>query len=396
MRYIGSGDTEPAELLPISLLTEGNLDFNEFVSGVDLPYAYVRIGGRVVSSYPIMAGLLNVPVFAAARAFGVDLYPQRFRLSMITASLICALSVLFLFLALAEICGSSSEALFFSLAYAFGTCVWSVASRGLWQHGPSLLFLTIALWLLCGRKPRAPSLAGLFLALAVLCRPANLLMALPAAIYVFRRRRESFRLFAALAALPLALHRLYAWSYWGNPFSPAQENTVFRVANFGGNPLIGLAGLLASPSRGLFVFSPIFLFAIWGSVLAMRCRREKPILPYLLAGTVALLLLYSKWTIWWGGHTFGYRLLIETLPALTVFLAIAWQQRLRRQTLSRVLFFLCLLWSVFVQALGALGPAGGFNEAMDENPGLVWSIRDSQIAMSVRAMARQMGLRSHF
>jgi hypothetical protein len=60
MRYVGSGDTEPAELLPISLLTEGNLDFNEFVpGGGDLPYAYRRVGGRVVSSYPIMAGLLN-------------------------------------------------------------------------------------------------------------------------------------------------------------------------------------------------------------------------------------------------------------------------------------------------------------------------------------------------
>jgi hypothetical protein len=254
-----------------------------------------------------------------------------------------------------------------------------------------LLFLTIALWLLCARKPRAASLAGLFLGLAVVSRPANLLMALPAAIYFFRKRLESFWLFAALAAFPLALHRLYAWCYWGNPLSPAQANTVPQVANFGGNPLIGLAGLLFSPSRGLFVFSPIFLFSILGAVLGMRWRREEPILPYLLGGTVCLLLLYSKWTIWWGGHTFGYRLLIETLPTLTVFLAIAWRERLRRQVLPRALFFLCLLWSVFVQSLGAMWPASGFNERMDENPGLVWSIRDSQIAMSIRAMARRLG-----
>ena len=395
MRYVGSGDTEPAELLPISLLKEGNLDFDEFVPAGDLPYAYVRRGGRTLSSYPIMAGLLNVPTYAIARVFGVDLYPQRFRLSMITASLICALSVLFLSLALTRFCESRGQALFFSLVYAFGTCVWSVASRGLWQHGPSLLFLTIALWLLGARKSQTVSLAGPVLALAVLSRPANLLMALPAAIYVFRRRREAFWLFAALSALPLVPNRLYAWSYWGNPFSPAQANTVPEVANFGGNPLIGLAGLLASPSRGLFVFSPIFLFGVWGSVLAMRRRREHPILPYLLAGVVCLVVLYSKWTIWWGGHTFGYRLLIETLPVLTVFLAIGWQEWLRRRTLPRALFFLCLLWSVFVQALGAVGPSGGFNERMDENPRVLWSIQDSQIAMSVRAMARQLGSGGH-
>lgn len=86
MRYVGSGDTEPAELLPISLLNEGNLDFNEFVGGGDLPYAYRLVGGRVVSSYPIVAGLLNVPVYAAARVAGVDLYAHRFELSMITAT----------------------------------------------------------------------------------------------------------------------------------------------------------------------------------------------------------------------------------------------------------------------------------------------------------------------
>jgi hypothetical protein len=396
MRYVGSGDTEPAELLPISLLTERNLDFNECVSSGDLPYFYARIGGRVVSSYPIMAGLLNVPAYAIARVLGMDLYAQRFRLSMITASLICALSVLFLYLALTHFCGSRREAFFFSLVYAFGTCVWSVASRGLWQHGPSLLFLTIALWLLCAGESRTVSLAGLFLALAVVSRPANALMALPLAVYVLRRRREAFRLFAALAAFPLILHGLYAWSYWGDPFSLAQANIVPRVANFGGNPLIGLAGLLVSPSRGLFVFSPIFLFGVWGAVLAMRGRRERPMLPYLLVGTVCLLFLYSKWTIWWGGHTFGYRLLIETLPALTVFLAIAWQERLRRRMLPRAVFFVCLVWSVFVQSLGAMGPVGEFNARMDEDPSLVWSIRDSQIAMSIQAITRQMGSGTRF
>lgn len=29
-RYVGSGDTLPNELLPISILREGNFDFNEF------------------------------------------------------------------------------------------------------------------------------------------------------------------------------------------------------------------------------------------------------------------------------------------------------------------------------------------------------------------------------
>ena len=43
-----------------------------------------------------------------------------------------------------------------------------------------------------------------------------------------------------------------------------------------------------------------------------------------------------------------------------------------------------------------MGPASGFNERMDENPGLLWSIRDSQIAMSARAMALHLGFGARF
>src|SRR3954465_15980586 len=99
--YRGSGDTEPAELLPISILETGRLDFDRFYGArQDLPYPYRRIGGHVVSAYPIVAGLANVPVYAAARLAGVDLYARRAFLSHVTADLLASLSVLFLFLAL--------------------------------------------------------------------------------------------------------------------------------------------------------------------------------------------------------------------------------------------------------------------------------------------------------
>src|ERR1700674_2129113 len=147
--YRGSGDTEPAELLPISILEGGRLDFDRFYSDrPDLPYAYRRVQGRVVSAYPIVAGIANVPTFAVARLFGVDLYARRHFLSHVTADLLASASVAFLFLALRKICDCDRQAFFFSLVYAFATEVWSVGSRGLWQHGPSLFFLCASLWLL--------------------------------------------------------------------------------------------------------------------------------------------------------------------------------------------------------------------------------------------------------
>src|SRR5437868_4969911 len=64
-RYNGSYDTLPNELLPISILREHDLDFDEFVDPAAterLPFE--QIGGHYVSDYPILPGLLNLPAYA--------------------------------------------------------------------------------------------------------------------------------------------------------------------------------------------------------------------------------------------------------------------------------------------------------------------------------------------
>jgi len=381
MRYAGSGDTEPAELLPISLLTEGNLDFNEFASSGDLPYPYRRVGGRVVSSYPIVAGLLNVPVYAAARVFGADLYAQRFRLSMISASLLSALSVLLLSFALLKICESSRQALFFALIYAFGTCVWSVASRGLWQHTASLVFLCAAFWLLLEDDDRRVGLAGLMLGFAVASRPTNILLAAVCAAYVFFRRRRPFPLFAALALVPAALVTLYSAVYLGDPLAFGQ---AYRAGGFGGRFFAGMAGLLASPSRGLFVFSPVFLASVAGAILAWRSGPE--LLRYLTLGTMLLVALYSRWGAWWGGSTFGYRIILEAAPALVLLLPLAWNRWIREKPILRMAFFVLLGLSVGAQFLGVYVYPSSFGENLDLEPARLWDVRDSELVLCARKL----------
>jgi len=386
----GDGDTEPAQLLPISLLRESDFDFDEFVnpSGA-LPYWFRRAEGRVISAYPVLPGLLNLPVYFLADLLGVNLMGERERLSMLSSSTISAGSVLFLFLCLRRICANWDRALGLAFVYAFGTAVWSVTSRGMLQHGPSLLFLSASLWLLWNDRDWAIALSGLLLAFAVVGRPTNVLLALPLAVFALWRRPRVFPAFLALAAIPLGLHVLYCWSYWGTPLSFGQRDPFPEVANFSGNPFIGLAGLLFSPSRGLFVFSPIFFFSVPGAVIAIGRRKEQPIYPYLVIGVVLLLLVYSKWTVWWGGHTFGYRLIIEILPALTIFLALAWEAALRQKVGLRVAFAIALVLSVYIHFLGATVHPSGFNERMEENRARLWSIRESELVLSTKKLFGQ-------
>jgi hypothetical protein len=383
--YAGSGDTQPAELLPVTLLRDGDLDFREFVKPADaLPYWYQERLGRVISIYPILPGLLNVPVYAAAGALGVDVYAERIPLSMVSAALISALSVAFLFLALDRLVLRRSTAVLLAATYAFGTCVWSVASRGMFQHGPSLLLQSIALWLLARGDGASAAWSGLFLGLAVVNRPTNLLVAVPLAAVVLWKHRRRALAFFALAAVPLLLRAMYARAYWGSPFSLAQADPFPAVSNFGGNAARGLAGLLASPSRGLLVYSPIFIFVALAIRPAWRSRRRQPLFLALLAGALAILVVTSKWTIWWGGHSYGYRLLIEMLPALILLLALAWEDGVRERPARRAAFFACVAWSVFLQAFGARHQPTGFNERLDEDPSVLWSLPESDVARAIR------------
>src|SRR6266542_2560831 len=360
--FQGGGDSTPAELLPISLLRGHGFDFREFVSG-DLPYWYRLVGGRVVSNYPILPGLLNVPLYSAAAIAHVDLEAHNRFLSGLNASILAALSALFLYLALKWVCRSEIEARFFALVYAFGTTVWSVASRAMLQHGPSVLFLSVTLWaLLCGGS--AVPWAGLALGLAVIGRPANVAIAAPLALYVLRYERRRFIAFCAAAIPPALFHFWYAGVYWGSPFSTAQ---AVSPVNFEGHLGTGLAGLLISPSRGWFVFSPFFLFVLVAILLD--------------------LLIYSRWTMWWGGHSFGYRLLTELVPLLMILLAIGWP-RIAKSRAALALFGLCVLFSFYVHFLGAIVGASGFNNDIDLQTARLWDIRNSEIELSTRKLIR--------
>jgi hypothetical protein len=377
-RYVGSGDTAPAELLPVAILHGHGFDFREFVSG-SLPYWFREVNGRVVSNYPVLPGLINLPAYAVAHLFGVDLETHRLFLSMLTASCVTALSVLFLYLALIRVCRSEREALFFALAYAFGTAAWSVASRGMWQHTPSLLFLSIALWALF-RGGRAVPLAGLALGLAVLTRPTNVLIAAPLGLYVLRYERRRLLEFAALAILPVFFHAWYAKIYWGTVWSLAQQ--VPR-GDFRGHFGAGLAGILVSPSRGLFVFSPIFLFAIPSTIVSLRpAVPGRARLPrYIAAGVILMLLLYSRWSVWWGGHSFGYRLITEVAPPLTILLAAYWPA-VEKMRLTVALFAALLAFSVYAHFLGAMVYPSGFDNDIDTQTERLWDVRGSELALS--------------
>jgi hypothetical protein len=109
----------------------------------------------------------------------------------------------------------------------------------------------------------------------------------------------------------------------------------------------GLYGLLLSPSRGLFIYTPYLVFAFpalfrawrWPGEVAARFRG-------LLVTWIVALLLYATYSEWWGGRVFGSRFLDDFAPIL--FAAMAWGTSvgMLRSRLARVVFALLAAWSV--------------------------------------------------
>ena len=393
VRYNGSGDTVPNELLPILILQHGTLRFDSFVDrSKPLDYFISYVDGHYVSAYPIVPGLFNIPVYAVAIVLGVDLLQKALYLSLLTSIVLSALSVALMYACLRRACRDERTAVGFALIYAGGTAVWSVASRGIWQHAPSLLLLNAALALLLSGSRRWLPFAGLALGLAVWNRPTNICLAAPLAVYVLLHHRPLFVRFAVLAAIPAALLAAYSLSFWG---SLAALGQAHEVGGFSGHFWPGLLGLLFSPNRGLFVFSPIFVFAALGVWNRKAQRNDDPISLYLAFSVVALVLVYSKWSMWWGGHSFGYRLLIEAVPPLMLLLARAWEVALARRTLWRVAFAAALAWSVYVHALGATYSPRGFNlqpNDVDQHTERLWDVRAGELARCTARLAAGAGV----
>jgi hypothetical protein len=395
-RALTAGDTIPASYLPLSLLRECDFDLNEFpfLYEHDLPWFVKRSGSRIVSAYPPWAGVLAVPVYLLPVLGGLSPQsPMIHELEKLSATLVVALSVVLLLFALRRL---TSEGVAYAVAiiYAFGTSSFSSSSQALWQHGPSQLFLTLTLyWLVRGmEQPRFSAHAGLALASAIICRPSNALSAIPIVAYILLERRDQLVGFL-LAGLPAFLaFSAYNICYFGSPFTTGVIGTMgpsqlWRSASsLFGTPLHeGLAGVLGSPGRGLFVYSPIFLVSIVG--LAMIWRQPQQVLLKCLSfAPLLILLLTSKWMVWWGGGSYGPRLLADITPILCLYLYPPCERARSRWLLKAVIACLAVL-SVGLHGLGVFA-GGNWNghPNVDRHPERLWSWTSSPPVYYLRTL----------
>ncbi len=393
-REIGSMDSQPAKFAARALALRGNLRLDDDIRRLPelaaRPSFVLDRGGHYRSAYSPVGPMFGAVTGVALRAVSVDLNAPRGPnlIAALTASTVTALAVCVVFLALVRI-GSTAQAVTVAAGLGLGTNLWALHSQTLAQHDVVLLGLSI--WLFNWMRPTADLASrhlwggAVGLALAVTARPqvgplvAMLGLGLIARVGV---RRAAGPLTLAVATLVLLL--LAQWRWFGHPLGamPFLELLHPEIHSVGGSlgsaPWIGASGLLVSPSRGLFIFSPIVLVALAGVPRALRDLRGYG-LDWAFGGCLLLFVGYASYSVWWGGHSYGPRYLLDGLVVLTPPAVVA-LRRLSASRPARVVMTLALAWSVTIAGTGAF-----FTDVwntkpdnVDQNHARLWDWSDPQ------------------
>jgi len=292
----------------------------------------------------------------------------------------------------------SRKSLLWMVCFGLSTHLWHSVSQALWSSTGFVAFFTFGLYFITKPRETLRDLrwGGFFLGYALACRFQDVVLIAPFVAYVLYRRRDraSWIWFLAPLALPMVISLGMNLVHYGSllgTYSKTGISTQKQIQQTGivpgltGNWLQGLVGLLVSPSRGLWLYTPILFFPFfWLFKYHLSALRKwrKPTLLHVAAASVLLqLLLIGKYNIWWGGWSWGPRFLATSLPAFFVLFVLVLPKRLEGRL--RAVVIAAVLWGCFTEGLAAYKYHywlwNWAPKDVDLAPARLWDLEDFQL-----------------
>jgi hypothetical protein len=368
-------------------------------------YQLVRIYGKILYRYPHGGSILALPAIAVMDAAGVsvaragDTYDplEELVLGRLLASLLMAILVAVFFrTAILMLPVSWSIAI---AAGGFATQIWSSASRALWSQTWEIFLAGWVVLLLVRVEQRRlqmgdapnPVILATLLSWIYFVRPTGAIVIIGVSVLIALHYRETVVPFVITGAIWLAAFLLYSLrtfgqflpDYYHQGFSP-ELNVVVTA----------LAANLISPSRGLFVFVPAALWVFYLTAVYWSDLHERGLAVLAMAIIVAHLVVVSSYVKWWGGPSYGPRLLMSLVPWFVLLAILDCKAMLsycpppcsqrgwlvhRRVIVAAGLISLGI--GALINAHGAISwqtYCWSFQEHVDEHPARVWDWRSPQ------------------
>lgn len=369
--------------------------------GVDLPYQLVQVGERFYYFYPPGNTILGIPYVALANAMGISaignngMYDPRGDTQIqkgLAPLLMAGLSVIIFFTS--RLLLSFRWSVLITAATAFGTQIWSTASRAMWSQTWGIFVLGIVIWLVLRTETRQAPLRPVLLATCLswlyFIRPTFGVSIVAIALYVLIYHRENLVPFVLTGCIWLVAFIGYSQYHFGQLLPlyyhsyDARMLSAFRER---------LAGTLISPSRGLLIYVPVLAFVVYLLVRYHRtCRLRLVIMA--VGVVVAHLLIISAYLGWYGGFCYGPRLSTDIVPWLGLLGMLAVEGRLRWREQNRAhdsafrvrtewsFAGLLLVCSITLNGIGAVWPDTQRWNALpinvDQFPSRLWDWRHPQ------------------
>ncbi len=353
-RLLTSGDNLGTRALPSRILTRFTLDLTgaPYIEGPALPYAVRRVGQRLLNIYPPGTAFLALPHAALALVGSSGNVSRALvaRWDKHSSAIITIAAVGFFFAAVWSF--GIRVALGSTLVFALATPLPSTPSQSLWILTGEVFFVSLAVYLLLGRRCR-PTMAGFAAGMAFASRPTALVIILVLFILVRSTDRKLAARYGTAAAIAVTAAAVFQLTLFGNVLGAyaSGQSALMSPGRLGE----GLLGVFLSPSRGLLWFFPYLLLVPFAGP---TLRREQDTALWKLwwaslAIVTAFVILVASHSEWWGGWSLGPRLMTECAPFLALLTAPLWSTRgwVRRCLMITVVF------SAATQLLLAYNPA---------------------------------------
>jgi hypothetical protein len=355
--------------------------FDAWRQGTDLP-------PMVWSRHGPMPVLLDLPFIAlghlsVSSEFGVSVQPI-----LVTAAIV---TVLYLWL---RTLASPGVSLLLALTGAFSTMLWPYAYIGLETKQSFFLLLAGYLGLARGRLRRWPSvlLLGVAGGLAIALKANGIILG-PAVLYlVYAQFREDWASRLRPAAVVVAVvggiwlagaagRNLY-WAPRGGGMSALQNWLIASPIEVFTNAI----GILGSPTKGLFIFAPVLLAAIYAVPCAFQRHRETAVFALLVTGSTIAFLCVLKYP---ADEVWGSRYLHVAIAPLLVCVGVAWPRFAWRPHLSIIGLGIIGLPIAFLGSFYYYGNTTNAAKAAGQNT-MEWLTGDrvwSEVLFDARAFA---------
>lgn len=406
---IQSEDSLPTMFLPVAIVKDRTLYLDKYYDMMitryphpddkkqvfgKTPFYLKKVGEHYLSAFPIVSAIISLPVYFFPLLFNMPVtWENLILLSRISSALIVSLSGLFLYL-IGKKFTTEKKALLLTGIYFFATINFATISQALWQHGTLELFTLISLYFFLCKNQNYKNIfySGLFMGIAILSRPTSALAFIFIFLYTFRKFGTKYTVPYLTGLVPSILFFLFYNQFFYLTISnQGYASQIFE--NWKTPFFMGFLGLLFSPSKGIFIYSPALIFSAVGSFLTFRNRNENSIFKVFTLIVLLHLLIVGAWKHWYGGWSFGYRMASDVIPYIVLLLIPYVNSKLFVKT--KTLFLILVGIAFLIEVMGLVFFDGIWHGAYDrgfKDQSWLWSIENSEIAFYIRRMLFKVGL----